>query len=157
MGLKPGKESLDAFTERAIRATEAGALIPPIVYLPSRLRGHGQRLTVDHLRITTDAPTVEENHLRIRDADPLGFLMAMMHGQPIPTFTITKEGSIKVVYEVPTLEARERIAKWLGHKVTIRVHDMPQPGGKANTGEESWDEIVSRRNQQDRTNAASNG
>lgn len=152
MGRKPGKESLDAFTERAIRATDAGALIPPIVYLPSRLRGHNQRLTVDHVRITTDAPTVEENHIRIREADPLGFLIALMHGQPIPTFTITPEGSIKIVYEVADLARRETIAKWLAHKVTIRIHDLPRPGGQRTAPEgQSWDEIVARRNQQDRT------
>jgi hypothetical protein len=140
------RETLDQFTERAIRATDAGKLIPPIVYLPSRLRGHNTRLTIDQVRITTDPPTIAENHLRIGEADPLGFLIALMHGQPIPAFEITKEGSIKIQYEIADLAVRERVAKWLANKVTIR-NDDPEQRSENKSNPNDWDEIVARREQ----------
>lgn len=146
------KQSLDAYSERAMRATDAGKLIPPIVYLPRMLRGHNKRITVDEVRITTDPPTIAENHVRIAGADPLGFLIAMMHGQPIPSFEITADGAIKVRYEVPDLATRERIAKWLGHKVTIRTLDQTKDGRSSNPPEE-WDELVARRNQKEQDTA----
>jgi hypothetical protein len=96
------RERLDDYTERAIRSTEAGALIPPIVYLPRRLRGQKVRLTEDNLRYTVDAPTVAENHVKIQGADPVGFLIAIMHGQPIPEFRIARNGAIDMFYSVPS-------------------------------------------------------
>lgn len=146
------KQTLDEFTERAIRATDAGKLIPPIVYLPSRLRGHNTRITVDQVRITTDPPTIAENHLRIGEADPLGFLIALMHGQPIPTFTITKEGSILTQYECADMKMRARIAQWLANKVTIR-NDDPEQRSENNSDPNDWDEIVARREQRTRDKA----
>jgi hypothetical protein len=137
------RETLDQFTERAIRATDAGKLIPPIVYLPSRLRANNTRLTVDNVRITTDPPTIEENHIRIAEADPIGFLIALMHGQPIPAFEITQDGAIKVKYEIATFEQRERIAQWLGQKVTLRPREH---NSREARDPEAWDEIVRKRN-----------
>lgn len=113
------RERIDDFTERAIRSTEAGKLIPPIVYLPRRLRGSKVRLTEDNLRYTVDGPTVAENHVKIAAADPVGFLIAIMHGQPIPEFRIARDGAIDVFYAVPEFETRVRVAKYLAGKATI--------------------------------------
>lgn len=137
------RESLGEFTERAIRATDAGHLIPPIVYLPRGLRAHKTRLTVDQVRVTVAAPTVAENHVRILDADPLGFLIAIMHGQPIPSFHITGDGAIRIEYEVPDMERREKVAKFLAHKVTIRTR-TERPGDDIPESDE-WDDLVQRR------------
>lgn len=112
------RERLDDFTERAIRSTDAGKLIPPIVYLPRRLRGQKVRLTEDNLRYTVDPPTVAESQVAVAGADPIGFLIAVMHGQPIPEFRITRDGAIDVYYTVPDFETRMRAARYLGDKQT---------------------------------------
>lgn len=114
------RERLDDFTERAIRSTEAGKLIPPIVYLPRRLRGQKVRLTEDNLRYTVDPPTVAETAVAVAGADPIGFLIAVMHGQPIPEFRISREGAIDVFYATPDFETRMRAARYLGDKQTLR-------------------------------------
>lgn len=118
---RKNKEGLNAFTERAIRATEAGTLIPPIVYLPRSLRRQKMMLTTDNLALTVDPPTLEENHVKIAAADPVAFLIAVMHGQPIPAFHVTKQGGVEVFYEVAELQVRIRAAEYLGHKATIRT------------------------------------
>lgn len=113
------RERLDDFTERAIRSTEAGKLIPPIVYLPRRLRGRPVRLTEDNLRYTVDPPSVAESQVAIKHADPIGFLIAIMHGQPIPEFRIARDGAVDVFYVTPDFETRIVAARYLGHKQTM--------------------------------------
>jgi hypothetical protein len=140
------KEKWTAFTERAMEATDINKLIPPIVYLPRRLRLNPERLTVDNVRLTVAAPTVQENHIRIADADPLGFLIAMMNGQPIPEFRITKDGAIEVHYYISSPQERTSIAQWLGGRVTLSARETKaQPAGTANP--DDWDAIVARREQ----------
>lgn len=119
-------ENLHAFTERAIRATEAGALVPPIVYLPRSLRRQKMMMTMDNLGMTVDPPTQEENHVKIQAADPVAFLIAIMHGQPIPSFHVTKDGGVEMHYEVAELQVRIRAAEYLGHKATIRTGKHPR-------------------------------
>lgn len=136
------RETINEFTERAIRATDAGKLIPPIVYLPTHLRGRNLRLTVDHVKLTMDPPTVAENHVRIAQADPVGFLIAVMHGQPIPAFHIENDNSVTVKYEVADFDRREKIAMYLAGKVTMRGRDMSD---KKASDPDNWDEIVRRR------------
>ncbi len=136
------RETFDEYTERAIRATETGKLIPPIVYLPKMLRGQKVRLTVDNLALTRDPPTIKENHLRIAEADPVGFLLAIMHGQPIPSFRVTKNGSIEIDYEVPDMARRERVAKWLGSRVTLRLAPDAQNSDHKTQNIDGWDAMV---------------
>jgi hypothetical protein len=134
-------EKLSRYTERAIRATNAGKLIPSIVYLPRLLRGQPVRLTEDNMRLTTQPPTLEENYVKIAKADPVGMLIAMMHGQPIPAFTISEVGEIFIKYEMPELELRYRIARFLAGKVT-RVKAGPGAPNGAQLAEH--DAMVSR-------------
>lgn len=128
------RQRIDEYTERAIKATEAGALIPPIVYLPRRLRGMTVRLTEDNLRYTVDPPTVAENHVKIAGADPVGFLIAIMHGQPIPEFRITRNGAIDLYYSTPDFDTRVKVATYLAGKATI-VRDYSD--GRAWRGDKS--------------------
>lgn len=132
-------------TERATEDPALEALIPPIVYLPSRLRGKELRLTADNLRLTVDPPTVAENHLRIAKADPLGFLIALMNGQPVPAFEITPEGSVKVRYEMADLDKRMEIARWLGARVTITKTEIRNTPRTGETSPADWDAMVANR------------
>ena len=124
------RDTLEAFTERAKLAVDAGEGIPPIVYLPAKLRAHGMRVTVDQLRVTVDPPSVAENHVRIAQADPLGFLIAIMNGQPIPTFVLSgtgEETTVLVKYECPTFKQRKSVAEWLAVRVTFRPYNGRKP------------------------------
>lgn len=119
------KETLLEFTERAIDATLQGTLIPPLVYIPQRLRKQKARVSIDG-SVTVNPVTTAENDIRIAQADPTGFLIAIMQGQPMPCVVITKEGKefrAHIEFEAPLLEARIRAAE---HLASIRV--KPKPG-----------------------------
>jgi hypothetical protein len=122
---KGSRDTEKAFTERAIEATEAlqvsNALVSPLVYVPRTLKAHQYRLTVDDLKITMQPEDIAENHARIAKADPLGFLIAAMNGQPLPEFRVQKDGTVRVNYTVLTVQERLDLAKWLGHKVTMKI------------------------------------
>ena len=143
------RDTLKAFTERAMEDPALESLIPPPVYLPSRLRGKDIRITADDIRLTIDPPSIKENHLRIAKADPLGFLIALMNGQPVPVFSITAEGAVKVRYEVADLKMRERIGKWMGARVTIQQFEIGQGGGREQkermSNADDWDALVEGR------------
>jgi hypothetical protein len=137
------RERLDDYTERAIRSTEAGALIPPIVYLPRRLRGQKVRLTEDHLRFKVEGPTVAENHVTIAAADPVGFLVAIMNGQPIPEFRIARGGAIDVFYSVPDFELRVKVATYLANKATL-VRDYGKGGQGDKDADAKYRQMIER-------------
>jgi hypothetical protein len=110
-------DRLKDYTERALQATYSGELIPPIVYLPAKLRRGKQRLNSKGY-VTLDPKTPEEVEASIAAADPAGLLIALMQGQPIPAFRITHaptESSpdrceIATEYVVAPLELRADIA-----------------------------------------------
>lgn len=139
---KRSLQHLKAFSERAIEATVQAELISPLVYLPRKLRGHKARLTVDNLKISTDPATIAENHVRIADADPIGFLIAVMQGQPIPEFAIRPDGSVDVRYSIPKLDERIELAKWLGQKVT---HNFNTKNHTRNPQRAEYDALIGNR------------
>jgi hypothetical protein len=68
-------------TERAISLITVDKS-DPLLYWPAYLQG-GTRLTPDGVA-TRNPPTEKEQLERIVEADPLGFLLALMNGQPVP-------------------------------------------------------------------------
>tara|TARA_R110000868_G_scaffold60469_6_gene184664 strand:+ start:974 stop:1309 length:336 start_codon:yes stop_codon:yes gene_type:complete len=84
-------------------------------------------LTVDDLKITLDPEDIAENHLRIAKADPLGFLIACMNGQPIPSFVALDDGTIRVDYEITPRTERIRIAQFLAGKTTMKIPKIMDP------------------------------
>lgn len=152
------RETLEAFTERAKKAVDLNvAGIPPIVYLPAKLRAHDMRLTVDHLRITSDPPTIAENHLRIAEADPLGLLIAIMNGQPIPSFQLEGQGertNVRVRYIEPDFETRKDVAKWLAQRVTYHPYAGSKPTGaqaRRKAHQADYDAMIDQMVQEDGT------
>lgn len=133
------REKLSSYTERAIRATEAGKLIPPIVYLPRLLRSKSVLLQTDMpdtAAYRVAPPTVEDNVVRIQECDPLGFLIAVMHGQPIPEFRVTDTGNICLYYAVPKLQERMRAAEYLAAPKRGPKPGMKFGGASGNTPDE---------------------
>lgn len=110
------KETLLDFTERAIHASLSGILIPPLVYIPAQLR-HKKGMRVDfNDDVTLKPPSDIENIHRVQKADPIGFLIAIMQGQPIPRIIVSKEGNeyrAHTEFEGPSLECRVMAAQHL--------------------------------------------
>lgn len=122
------KETLLEFTERAIDASFKGQLIPPLVYVPQRLRKGVARVAFDGT-VTINPATPEENDVRIGQADPIGFLIAIMQGQPIPRVVIERKGKgqlARVEFEEPGIDARLRCAE-----VLARIRVKVKPGDAA--------------------------
>lgn len=130
---KPARE----YTEHAL--DDARRLIPRIVYLPARLRGHNQSLSLDGLQVRITGPQIIDNHARIQEADPLGFMIAKMHGLPIPRFIIECGAGgcptplactaashadfdpiIRVHYHTPSIAEQTQAARFLAARVTFR-------------------------------------
>ncbi len=158
MKTRGSRDTEKAFTERAIEATEKfceqNMLVSPLVYVPRKLRGHNHRLTIDDLKITTTPETLGENHVRIAKADPLGFLIAAMNGQPLPEFRVQQDGTIKVCYTTLSYVERLDIARFLSHKVTFRIpRDITARGSPIRAGQVEYDNIIDRAAAQEEANA----
>lgn len=131
------RETMTHFTERAMRAAESGALVPPMVYVPVNLRKRATRLTIDD-RVTINPATDAENDLRVSQADPTGLLIAMMQGQPIPTFElgIAADGTwhVKTTYQTAPLPLRASCAGFLIRR---------SRGARGKNGDKDFDALVS--------------
>lgn len=103
-----GRAKTKNYTERALEQCS----IPAFVYMPRMLRpGDGSV----HVKITPDE--ILDNHKRIAMADPIGWNIAVMNGQPIPQFRVDK-GELILEYFIPDMATRQRAAEYLGGKVT---------------------------------------
>lgn len=78
---------LAKYTELALSRLKKGELAE-VVWLPPEVRGR-QRIGVDGVP-TTALPSTDEQLARITAADPIGFLLAVMNGQPLLTFKVVK-------------------------------------------------------------------
>lgn len=170
---RPNRETLKAFTERATEAVDLNKMIPPIVYLPRKLRAHQTFLTEDDLKVSITPPDIAGNHIRIAKADPLGFLFAMMNGQPIPSFVIVdrseEDGApvgdpvIAVEYEVAPLETRLHIAEWLATRITYRPYqsDIKKRNGpeaaRMHKHNDDYNAMIAQRANADGTMEENNG
>lgn len=131
------------FAERVKQ--QAGDLIPAVVYLPATLRPNTSRMGIDQITLTTEAPSIKENHLRIAAADPIGALIAVANGQPQPQWKITEDGkTVELGIYVPTFAEQQDARRWLAGRVSIRTRDKHNLAG----GDEpdSWDALVAARN-----------
>jgi hypothetical protein len=146
-----------------------GGKLPNIAYLPPAVRGRKVRVTTEG--VVTDSPFSSEEQLdRIVQADPIGFLIAVMNGQPIPTFRLVDEKNplppvqdkrkknsaaviahlakerdidVYVEYHVPSIADRERIALYLADRVAGPRAKAAKP--KPATGPDDFGSLVDKR------------
>lgn len=87
--------------------------LPPEVYIPPTIRGKKSKA------VSIAAPVAISDHIvRIsNDGDPIGQLIALMNGQPVPTFVVKEDGTLDVVLQTATVAQRISIAKWLGDRI----------------------------------------
>lgn len=125
------------YTERAL----AGATIPSFCYVPRGLRpGEGR------LNIAITNSEIIDNHKRIAEADPLGWMIAVSNGQPIPHFEV-RSGELVLTYAVPSMEERFRATEWLASRVTFKApsaYNNTNPG-KMRQHSSDYDTLIKQR------------
>lgn len=111
------KRELKKYTTRALKLEEGS--VPTAVFVPPAIRG--KMVNVQY--VTDGKPIALDTHIiRIQDeTDPVGMLIAIANGQPIPTFTINAEGETIIAYETLSLKDRVPIIKFLSDKVLPRM------------------------------------
>lgn len=92
--------------------------LPPEVYIPPTIRGKNSKA------VSVAVPvTVSDHIVRItNDGDPIGQLIALMNGQPVPSFVVKEDGTLDVVLQTATISQRISIAKWLGDRVMPKTN-----------------------------------
>jgi hypothetical protein len=109
---------LRKYTERCLNALDLGA-VPPQCYVPLGFRHIQTRITIEG-NLTSSYPTPGEYAIRIAAADPMGMLLAMMQGQPIPEFEIDDnfvrdKTEVKINWRVADPDTRAWIAVQLAN------------------------------------------
>jgi regulator of extracellular matrix RemA (YlzA/DUF370 family) len=92
--------------------------LPPEVYIPPTIRGKKSRA------VSIQVPVELSEHIvRItNDGDPIGQLIALMNGQPVPSFVVTDDGELDVILQTATVAQRISIAKWLGDRIIPKTN-----------------------------------
>lgn len=145
MARKPNPNAaLSDFTEHAM--AQIDEVLPAIGYVPP-----GKRPKRKHILVMSDRPVtdVKINLERIGHADPIGFLAALMQGQPVQVHTImpSKYGEfgqppdVKVEWINADVGLRYGIAKYFADKLVpymtrTRLSDMNAAKKKEDTDED---------------------
>lgn len=159
------------YTEAAMALLEGK--IAEVVYLPPDVRKHKTRINAyGH---ATNSPLSSKEALdRIIAADPVGFLLAILNGQPVLTFGVAekevapkktsartrkafpqlrlgKVDGVEIVahVHVPTVDDRKEVAKFLTPFVTEKRKKKSEQGPD-DPEEEEFQRILAQRTQQAR-------
>jgi hypothetical protein len=126
--------ALGDFTEHAM--AQIDEVIPAIGYVPP-----GKRPQRKHILVVSNQPVtdVKINMQRIGHADPIGFLAALLHGQPVQVMTV-KDGKAETKWINAELPLRAHLAKYFADKLVpymtrTRLADM-NAKKEANTEED---------------------
>ena len=113
------------FTELAVSLLHGK--LPDVVWLPPHIRRQA-RITPEGV-ITKNDPDAAEQLRRITQADPLGFLIALMNGQPVVTFRLRKQDAERPVSKSRSGKKHGQrriysapIAKEHGYEVSAEFH-----------------------------------
>lgn len=141
--MRRSTENFKAYTDRAVEASLNETMIPPLVYIPAKLRKSKVRIVET---LTTKPPTFEENTIRVEQADPTGFLIALMQGQPLPVFEIKEAGgkmSVEVGWKIPDLPLRAEVAMELQRRVA-RGKKVHADGYEAMINKAAEDDLITK-------------
>jgi hypothetical protein len=157
------------YTEAAMALLEGK--IADVIYLPPDIRRNKLRINAAG-HATTKPPSDKEALDRIAAADPLGFLLAVMNGQPVVTFapkakevepkktsaktakafpllSLGKVNGVEIVAEfhVPSIDDRKEVAKFLTPFVTERKRKT-KGEEKPDEEQDEFERILAQRRQQ---------
>lgn len=117
--------------------------VPPIGYVPP-----ARRPSKKYVLVMREAPVdVKINVERIAMTDPIGFLSAVMQGQPVEEWAVTPDGKAKRNFILPTMENRIFVAKYFADKLVpymtrTRLNDIDKEQKKGNGDEDEWNALL---------------
>lgn len=136
----PTKKELKKYTTQAMKLEDGP--IPEAVFLPPAIRGRFVKTRYEAAHPKTD---IKQHVARINDeTDPVGLLIAIANGQPVPTVTVDADGESTVTWETLPLKDRVQVIKFLSDKVLPRmsVFKKMTPGDDGPDGS-AWGALLS--------------
>ena len=133
------RKDLKKYTTQAMKLEDGP--IPEAVFLPPAIRGRFVKTRFEAAHPKTD---IKQHVARINDeTDPVGLLIAIANGQPVPTVTVDKNGDSTVSWETLPLKDRIPVIKFLSDKVLPRMSVFRRMD-KGETGDEGqWGALLS--------------
>ena len=123
------KKPLESHTAVALRKVQENEPVPSHVFLPPAMRKIGV--------FNATPPDIKQQVARVEaEADPVGLLVAIAIGQPVPRFDVDDEGNITASYETLPLANRHRlkVIEYLADKV---LSQMPKTK-EQNSEDQGW-------------------
>ena len=117
-------KNIEKHTANALKAVQDGAHVPANVFLPPALR----KTQI----FQGTPPDVQAQRARIEnEADPVGLLIAIAIGQPVPEFHVSESGEVGVTYETLSINNRYRlkVIEYLADQV-LKGQDTPKQGSE---------------------------
>lgn len=138
----PGKvKPFEKYTAAALKAVEDNNHVPAHVYMPPALRDNKQ---VQYI-FKNKPPEIEQHIARIEaEADPIGLLIAIAIGQPVPEFSVGPDGEVTVDFRSLSVDNRYRMKaiEYLADKVLPSM-TMTKKHTKKSDGQETWEATIS--------------
>ena len=135
------KGQLDNYVDQIEKPLKAGRPVPTAVFLPPASR-KGQRKVV---AFTSRPPTVDQKLMRIeQEVDPVGLMIAIANGQPVPTYFVDESGEVQTVYETLDLnnKHRQKMIMFLAEKALPRVVQTLKQKSKSEDGTSTWEATI---------------
>jgi hypothetical protein len=121
-------KKLEQHTAVALKKVQENQQVPSHVFLPPAMRKIGV--------FQGTPPDIKQQAARVEsEADPVGLLIAIAIGQPVPRFDVNEEGEITPTYETLPLSNRHRlkVIEYLAETVLKNRQTKEQ-----SSGDESW-------------------
>jgi len=111
------KRNLKKYTTRALKLEEGN--VPQAVFVPPAMRG---KAVLTQYVINDKPVDIQQHVVRIQqECDPVGLLIAIANGQPVPTVTIDESGEPTAAFETLPLKDRITVIKFLSDKILPRM------------------------------------
>ena len=127
----------EKYTAAALKAVDEEAHVPAHVYMPPALR---EKQDVQYI-FKNKPPSIDQHLARIEaEADPIGLLIAIAIGQPVPEFNVGPDGEVQVEFQTLPINNRYRMKaiEYLADKVMPSM-TMSKKHTKKSDGTEAWE------------------
>lgn len=130
----------EKYTAAALKGVEDKEAVPAHVYMPPALRENREVQYV----YRNKPPEVDQHIARIEaEADPIGLLIAIAIGQPVPEFHVDKDGEVSIDYQTLPINNRYRMKaiEYLADKLLPDTKMTKKYTKKE--GSETWEATIS--------------
>jgi len=109
-------------TKKALVAADTGEPTDLPVWIPPAIRGKEPAI-IKELPVNKEKLIdIKANLIRIQtEADPIGMIMAVAMGIPVPVYRVAENGEVLCHTETLSLKDRMMYAKWLGDRVIPKM------------------------------------